>query len=252
MLPVLGNAQILNIERSRLEKDTAKVFLVKAVASLNANNRSAAEDSPVNLFGYNLDLNALYYPKKHGFMFISQFNYLRINDSDFLNFGMIHGRVNFLREEKTNYEVFSQFSFDNFRGLDPRWIAGGSIRHKLIKTDKLSFLFGIGGMYEFEKWQIPNQEQFVEVSFFKSSNYLSLRATLNEYIDFNMVNYYQVGYDRSISNFRHRISNSTILNTKLTEKFTITNSFEISFEDRPIVAITNLIYAFRTGLSINF
>lgn len=252
MLPLFGNAQILNIERSRIEKDTSKVFLFKAVAGLNVFNRSAAADEPVNLFGYNLDVNALYYPGKHGYMIMSKFDYLRINDSDFLNFGMIHGRVNFLRERNTNYEAFTQYSFDNFRGLDPRWIAGGSIRHTFIKSDKITFLFGIGGMYEFEKWQVPNSEEFVELSLFKSSNYLTFQATLNDYVDINMVNYYQVGYDRSIDAFRNRISNSTILNTKLTEKFSITNTFEISYEDKPVVPITNVIFAFRTGLSINF
>ncbi|AFL84445.1 Protein of unknown function, DUF481 [Belliella baltica DSM 15883] len=226
--------------------------MFKAVAGLNAYNRSAAADDPVNLFGYNLDVNALYYPGEHGYMFISKFDYLKINDSDFLNFGMIHGRVNFLRERKVNYETFIQYSYDNFRGLYPRWIAGGSVRHNFIKSEKFSFLFGVGGMYEFEKWQIPNEDQFVEVSFLKSSNYISLRATLNEFVDFNMVNYYQVGYDKSISGFRHRVSNSTILNTKLTEKFSLTNTFEISYEDKPIVPITKMIYAFKTGLSINF
>lgn len=252
LLPLATEAQILNIERSRIEKDTSKVFMFKAVAGLNVYNRSAAADDPVNLFGYNLDVNALYYPGKHGFMFISKFDYLRINDSDFLNFGMMHGRVNFLRENAANYETFVQYSFDNFRGLDPRWIAGGSVRHTFVKTDKITLLFGIGGMYEFEKWQVPNSDDFVELSLFKSSNYVTFRATINDYVDFNMVNYYQVGYDRSISGFRNRISNSTILNTRLNEKFSITNTFEISYEDKPVVPITNVIYAFKTGLSINF
>lgn len=252
LLPLLTDAQILNIERSRLEKDTTKVFMFKAVAGLNTFNRSAAASDPVNLFGYNLDVNALYYPGKHGFMFISKFDYLRINDSDFLNFGMIHGRVNFLRDSRVNFETFTQYSFDNFRGLDPRWIFGGSVRHSIVKTEKFTFLFGVGGMYEFEKWQVPNSEEIVETSLFKSSNYITLRASINKYVDFNMVNYYQVGYDRSISAFRNRVSNSTIMNTKLTEKFSITNTFEISYEDRPVVPITKVIYAFKTGLSINF
>ncbi|MCH7403792.1 DUF481 domain-containing protein [Belliella kenyensis] len=250
--PFVSESQILNIEKSRLEKDTTKVFMLKTVAGMNIYNRSAAADDPVNLFGYNLDINALYYPGKHGYMFISKFDYLRINDSDFLNFGMVHGRVNFLRENTINFETFIQYSFDNFRGLDPRWIVGGSVRHSLISTDKISLLYGLGGMYEYEKWADPYQDRFVEVGFIKSSNYLSFRATINDFVDFNTVNYYQVGYDNNISAFRHRISNSTILNTKLNERFSISNSFEISYEDRPIVPITKVIYSFRTGLSFNF
>lgn len=245
-------SQILNIERSRLEKDTSKVFLFKTVAGLNVFNRSAAADAPVNLFGYNFDLNALYYPGKHGYMFISKFDYLRINDSDFLNFGYVHARVNWLRERKFNYETFLQYSFDNFRGLDPRWIAGGSVRHNVIKSEKFTLIVGLGGFYERERWIHPFTDEFVEVKLAKSSNYISLRTEINQFVDFNMVNYYQTGYDRSINSFRNRISNSTILNTKLTEKFSITNTFEIAYEDKPIVPITKVVYSFRTGLSINF
>jgi hypothetical protein len=226
--------------------------MLKTNAGLSIFNRSAAADAPVNLLGYNIDVNSIYYPGKHAYMFISKFDYLRINESDFLNFGYLHGRINFLRQRKVNYETFVQFSFDNFRGLDPRWVVGGAVRHNLVKKDNLTFLFGVGGLYEFEKWLHPGTGELVEVSFVKSSNYISLRLTLNKYVDFNIINYYQVGYDGSISAFRNRVSNSTILNTKLTDRFSLTNTFELSYEDKPIVPITRLIYSFRTGLAINF
>ncbi len=90
-VPFFTQAQILNIERSRLEKDTAKVYMLKTNAGLSIFNRSAAADAPVNLFGYNFDVNSIYYPGKHAYMFISKFDYLRINESDFLNFGYLHG-----------------------------------------------------------------------------------------------------------------------------------------------------------------
>jgi hypothetical protein len=224
---------------------------MKATAGFNMFNRSAAADNPVNLFGYNADFNSLYFPGKHAYMFLGKFDYLRINDADFLHFGMLHGRVNFHRERKVNYETYVQYSYDNFRGLYPRWIAGATIRHRLVQTDKITFLFGLGAMYEYEQWQVPRSEEVVEVNFLKSSNYASLRATINDYVDINFVTYYQVGYDPAISAFRHRLSNSTILNTKLTDKFSITNTFELSYEDKPIVPITNVIYAFRTGISLN-
>ena len=183
---------------------------------------------------------------------MSKLDYLRINDADFLNFGFLHGRVNFWRKKKVNFETFLQFSYDNFRGLDPRWVVGGSVRHNLVKTEKVTFLFGVGALYEFEKWIHPVTKELIEANFIKSSNYLSFRATLNAYVDLNIINYYQVGFDSGISKFRNRFSNSTILNTKLSDKFSLTNTFEISFEDKPIVPITRLIYSFKTGLAVNF
>jgi hypothetical protein len=252
MIPFFASAQILNIERNRLEKDTAKVFMVKTNAGLSVYNRSAAENAPVNLLGYNFDVNAIYHPNKHAYLFLSKFDYLKINDNDFLNFGFLHGRVNFLRDNRLNYETFLQYSYDNFRGLDPRWILGGAIRHTLIKSNKITLLYGIGGFYEKEKWIHPYTRELVEVDFLKSSNYFNFRATVNAFVDVNVVTYYQVGYDSNIRRARNRWSNSTVLNSKLTDRLSITNTFELAYEDRPIVPITRLIYSFRTGIALNF
>lgn len=251
LISFLGSSQILNIEKLRLEKDTAQAFKFKATAGLNMYNRSAAADDPVNLFGYNVDLNPIYYPKEHAFMLLGKFDYLKINDSDFLNFGFLHGRINFLRANTINYETFVQYSYDNFRGLDPRWITGGAIRFRLIENEQISLVLSTGAMYEYEKWQVPNSDQFVETNFIKSSNYLSFRATINEFIDLNTVNYYQTGYDNEIDQFRNRISSTTVLNSKLSSRLSWTNTFDISYEDKPIVAITKVIFSFRTGISFD-
>lgn len=246
------HAQILNIERYRLEKDTTKNLMIKATAGLNLFNRSAAADAPVNLFGYNWDINSMYHTGKHALIFVSNFDYLRINENDFLNFGLVHGRAVYNREKSQNFETYVQYSFDNFRGLAPRWIIGGTYRNKLVKSEKITLVLGIGALYENETWEDPYGEGFVQVSFIKSANYASLRWTINEFVDLNLVNYYQVGYDRDIRAFRNRISGTANLNTKITDRFSFKNSFEYSYEDKPIVPITPFIFAIRTGISFDF
>lgn len=243
-------AQILNIERHRLKSDTVQ-FLMNARFGLNINNRSAAEDAPVNLFGVNTAANAIYKGEKHGYIFVGQTDYLSINDSEFLNFGFAHFRVNFFRERKLNYELFTQASYDNFRGLDPRIIGGGGVRFRAVETEKAELTLGLGGFYEYERWQIPNTENFTEVDFVKLSLYTSVRKDFNENLTFNAVIYYQGGYDGGISAVRHRVSGNVNLNTKITERFSLNNSFEFSYEDKPIVPITKFIYALRTGVLIS-
>lgn len=245
------NGQILNIERMRLKKDTAKALLVKGTAGFNMFNRSAAADDPVNLIGHNVLLNAAYIPGRHSYIFIGRSDYLRINEAPFLNFGFLHGRVNFLREEKFNYEVFVQYSYDNFRGLDPRMIAGGSVRHRLITSKASDLILGIGGFYENELWEHPVDENLVRVQFLKSSNYISFRTTLSEFVDLNMVHYYQVGYDQGIEQFRHRINSNININTKITDRFSLNNAFEMSYEDKPIVPITKFIFSLNLGMSLD-
>lgn len=249
--PLITNGQILNIERLRLEKDTVKNFQIKTTFGLNSYNRSAAETNPVNLFGYNLDLNAIYYPGKHAYMLLTKLDYLRINEDDFLNFGFVHGRINFFRERRLSYELFGQYSYDNFRGLDPRLLLGGSVRYNIVKSDNLTLLFGTGLMYEAETWQHPHTQDHIHAHFLKSSSNLNLRYTLNEYVDLNVVNYYQVGYDPRINKLRNRVNSSVILNTRLSSWLSWKNSFDMAYEDKPLVPITKMIYSLNTGLSFD-
>ncbi|MBK6264270.1 DUF481 domain-containing protein [Marivirga sp. S37H4] len=251
LLPYFSNAQILNIEKLRLEKDTAKHFLMKLTTELSAYNRSATPDNPVNFFGYNLDFNSIFYPDKHAYTFLGKFDYVELNDANVVNFGFLHTRINFLRERMISYETFAQFSYDDFRGLNSRWITGGSVRIKVFENEKTTLVWSTGAMYEYEKWQVPESDEQVEVNFLKNTNYLSIRRTVNEIIDFNMINYYQTGYDQEIDQFRNRLSSSTILNFKLSKWLSWKNSFDISYEDKPIVDITKLIYTLRTGISLD-
>ena len=251
IFPSLLSAQILNMEKLRLEQDTAKHFLSKATIGLTANNRSGAEDEPAHLFAFNFDINLMYYPGRHAYILVSKFDYLKVNKEGLMNYGYLHARSNFLRERRFNYETFVQYSFDNARGLDTRWIFGGGLRHDIFKTDKTTFLIGVGGMFEQEKWRYPMTERFVQADLFKSSNYLSLQSAINEYIDLNLVNYYQTGYDSTIEGFRNRLSVSLILNAKLTDRLSLTNSFDLAYEDKPVIPITKLIYTLKTGISIN-
>jgi hypothetical protein len=194
----------------------------------------------------------MYHPGKHAYIFVSNFDYLRINQEDFLNFGLIHGRTVFNYEEKNNIETFVQYSFDNFRGLAPRWIAGGTFRTKGVESDRLTLILGLGGLYENETWEHPLYRGNVKVAFIKSSNYVSLRLSINDYVDFNVVSYYQFGYDQSINAIRNRVNGNLNLNTKITDRFSFTNSFNFSYEDKPIVPHYAFIFAFNTGISFDF
>jgi len=245
-------AQILNIERHRLHPDTSKPFLIKGTLGLSLYNRSAASDSPVDMLGYNASLNAVYFTDRHTYMVIGQLDYLKINENPFLNFGFIHLRGHFFHDSPSSLEVFNQYSYDNFRGLDPRVLVGAGLRQTLLNTDRSLFTLGTGIMYEWEKWEHPAEDFLVEKNLIKSTNYLSYRLSVNEYIDFNTIAYYQVGYDSDISEFRNRFSGTINFNSSISDYLSITNTFSFSYENRPVVPITRFIYQFKTGLSVSF
>ena len=184
-------------------------------------------------------------------MGLAKFDYLKVNDDDFLNFGFVHFRVNYFRKKTINFENFVQYSYDNFRGLHPRLLGGGGIRWNTFKSKSLSLVIGVGALYEYENWTHPETNQTIEIALVKSSNYISFRWTANENVDINFVGYYQTGYDSDMSAFRNRTNASLILNTKIAKRISFANSFDISYEHKPIVPIIRTIYTFKTGVSID-
>lgn len=251
-LPYFGNTQILNLENYRIDGDSLKKYAVNFNGAFNTNNRSAAEDSPVNLLGFNFSLHGIYQPKKHGYIFITHRNFLQINNSPFINFGFIHTRVNFLRKNQLNYEVFLQLSDDNFRGLKPRGIVGGGLRYRIIDTDTTDLILGVGGIYEYENWTHPLNETIYITQFVKSSLNLLFRYSASEKVYIKSVIYHQTGFDQTIKRFRNRYNGTFTVNTKITKRLSFTNHFDFSYEDRPIVPITKFIFSYRFGIGIDF
>jgi hypothetical protein len=250
--PFFSISQILNLEKYRADGDSLKKYAVNFNGSFNINNRSAAENNPVNLYGYNFSLHGIYTPKKHGYIFIAHRNFLQINDNPFINFGYVHTRINFYRKNRLNFETFAQISDDNFRGLKPRAIAGGALRYRIIENDSSELILGIGGFYEFERWQHPISGENHDVNFIKSTTHIVFRRSLTKNVFVNGVFYYQTGYDRAFEKFRNRYSGTINLNSRITERLSFTNNFDFSYEDRPIVPITRFIFSYRFGIGLDF
>ncbi len=250
VLPFCPMAQILNIEKSALDRDTTKKFLGNLTGSLVMYNRSAAAEAPVEFFGFDWKSSIAYFPGKHRISSITNINYLKINESPFLNTGYQHFRFDYRKDRKVYPEAFAQYQYDNFRGLSPRLLAGVGMRHRLYKNEHVTFTFSVGVMYESERWAVPGSEQTVQANFWKSTNYLVFRLKISDWADFNSIQYFQTAYDGDIHGWRNRYNTDLNLNTKLTSRLLWTSSFTLSFENRPIVPITRTIYRFSNGITV--
>lgn len=245
-------SQILNIEKSALDRDTIKLFLANITSGMVLYNRSAAIDEPVEFIGFDLKSSIAYFPGKNRISSITNINYLKINDEPFLNTGYQHFRFDFRKDKKVHPEAFAQYQYDNFRGLSPRLLAGAGMRHRIIKNDQFTLIFSVGLMYEYENWQDPFSEESVIAKFWKSTNYVVFRVKISDWADFNGIQYYQTVYDPAIDKFRNRFSTDLNLNAKLTDRLLWTTSFTISYESDPIVPIVRTIYRLANGLTYKF
>lgn len=249
----VGQAQILNVEKARLERDSARFFVGNISLSFNMYNRNAGKNDPNTFLAFLANGDVAYYSQKHSFLLLNYYNYVVVTKNPIVQTGYSHFRANLLRRQKLSYEVFSQYQYDLGRGLELRLLAGGALRLGLIRTPKLNLYVGSGLMLEREEWVNPDFESKLTVkNLAKSTNYLSTRAKLNDYVEFNTINYYQVGPDREDKVVRQRLSSDLNLLVRVTSRLHFKTNFNCTYETRPVVPVTKFIYSFTNGIQVNF
>lgn len=242
--------QVLNIEKERLEQDTLQALKFKISSKIKIFNRSAGEKDPKKKTEFELDYSSIYEPGKHAYILIAELDFENVNRNGIIEFGFIHGRINWFKDAKFSYETFAQSSYDGTRGLDIRTILGNGVRYEIMNKKLWEMYLATGIMWEHEKWQHPYESQIIRSDILKLTNYISVNWTINGILNLNNVFYYQAGLFQDL--WRNRFSNWLILNTKITRKLSLKNELITNFEDKPIVPITKFIYSFETGISYNF
>lgn len=247
------SAQILNVEKERLLPDSANYWVLNLGTSVSLYNRSALDDAPLRYTSVRGNLDVLRAGKKHLYLLLNQYSYLKINDAEFFNFGYTHLRSNLFWQRTLSYELFAQWQVDKLRGLQERYLGGGGIRWRLLDTPQHHVFVGLGLMAEKEVWLLNDDTtQYTANPFFwKSSNYVHWRGQITPTVKTVMAIYYQTGYDESINNFRHRLSGEIHLNFPVSKKLKFNTSFTASYESLPLIPITPFIYQFSQGLTLS-
>jgi len=247
------HAQILNVEKERFLPDSANYWMLNLSTSLSLYNRSALADTPLRYTSVRGNVDVLYAGKKHLYLLLNQYSYLKINDAEFLNFGYTHLRSNLLWQRTLSYELFAQWQVDKLRGLQERYLGGGGIRWRLLDTPQHHVFLGTGIIAEREHWQLNDKSTSYEANPFlwKSSNYLHWRGQITPTVKTVMAVYYQTGYDESVNNFRHRLNGELHLNLPISKKLKFNTSFTASYESLPLIPITPFIYQFSQGLVLS-
>ena len=253
------NAQILNIERLRVEKDSINYFTGKAGLNFSMFIRNAGKNNPNNYLQLTFDGNIAFISAKHSYLLLNYYNYLLVNyDSraernTVASTGYSHFRTNFFYRSPFSYELFVQAQADKARGLELRTLAGGGIRYRLLRTKNATIYVGTGLMHEHEEWENPGEETNIIISDqLKSTNYVSLKTKLNDYVSTEGIVYYQVGYADVIERYRNRVSGDITLQVKLTNRLNLRTNFNCTYEDEPIVPITNFVYSISNGVQVQF
>ncbi len=237
-----SNAQILNIEKFRLEKDTSNAWFGNLGLSLSAKKQF----SEVRKLGGNL--NTVYLSEKNSYMLLNKYSLLRVNDNDIISEGYSHLRLNFLRRKKVSIEQFSQYQYDIGRKMNSRFLIGATGRFRLINKEKIHLSANTGFMYENENWKTSDSTTFDNVSV-KSTTNISLRTQPHEKIHFYMVSYYQA---KPASFFSPRLTFDFNIQFIFTKNLSFTTSFVSTYDADYIVPVAEFIYTLNSGINLTF
>ncbi len=236
-----STAQILNVERDRLEAhDSGSVWLGNLGLGFNL------QQQQTRILTWSNSLNLAYITPKNKLMFIGNYENMNGEGEVLAQNGYFHTRLNLGWKNKVIYELFTQAQFDQVRGINQRFLAGGALRYQPLGYDHKSITFAIapGLMYEYENWSFGEQDSITSV--IKTSSYLNLHTSISENIEFNMVGYYQA---RLSHLHQPRLSSDIALNFKVTKNLTLGTQFSILYDFAPVVPTDQLIYTWDNVLS---
>ncbi|UII32831.1 DUF481 domain-containing protein [Fulvivirga ulvae] len=248
-----AGGQILKVDKGSIDADSSGYFMGNINFNFNLNNRSATAEKDITFTGLEANADLLYIAEKHAYILINKLNYFKSTGGPLISTGYAHLRVNFLRKKLISYELFSQIQYDDGRMMPLRFLQGGGLKFRISSTEKSKVYFGIGAMYEEEHWKsITDEGVIIEKELWKTSDYINGKFDFNDHVSFDVILYYQGGYDNESEVFRNRLSGDAVLNVQLTDKLSFLTSFSAQYEDKPIIPINNFVYSLTNGLKWSF
>ncbi|MBA9078404.1 MULTISPECIES: DUF481 domain-containing protein [Rufibacter] len=252
-LAATASAQILNVEKARVERDSSHYFTGKIGVNLNLFNRAVGKEGKTDHFiGLNGSGSGGYVSEHNTYLLLASYNYVRLKGETQIETGFVHGRVTFNRQNWLSYETYGQVQYDYNRGLELRALAGAGLRFAVVRKENIKLNLGTGGMYEHERWHNLEEERYIKKHIPKMSNYVSVRLPLNPYLEMSSIHYWQFGYDQPSAMMRHRFSGDLSITMKINNRLQLTTNFSHTYENRPIVPIPNYLYSLTNGIQVSF
>ncbi len=236
-------AQILNIEKERQEIKTtdSTVWRGNFVFGFDLTKQQNT------VLQFDNDDYLLFMTPKHSYIWIGHINLIKSEGKNVISEGYFHHRINFWRKKILSAEIFTQYQYNETRGLVNRGLLGITPRLALHASDKLDVAIGTGAMYEWEEWKL--NENYALTRLIKSTNYINFHAQLNKNTELMFITYYQARFDRF---FHPRIIGDANFRAKLSKHVSFNLHFTPYYDDAPIIPIEKWSYEVTSGIGIQF
>jgi len=232
-------AQIVNIERQRLNADTNGLF-----GDADLSFRVVKQVTPLYSFAQNAQV--VYRQDKHQIFVIENLLFIKSPGDNFAHSGFIHVRYQMPAEKRLMFESFAQVQFNKLLRVQYRQLIAAGGRFELFPKENVNRAFvGAALMNEYEI--VQNREE-VNVDM-RMNYYVALRLKLFNRMELNSTSYYQpvLAYSRD---FRLSTENSILFDISSQIQF----KFELSlfYDEIPPPEVVKNTYSILNGIRYKF
>lgn len=247
------NAQIINIDKV----DTSE-YAHKTVVSGNISLGLEGDKQQQLLLDATNTADMQLQHFKELFILSGSYRFTYNGPQDILNAGYAHLRWRHAYKNTFNPEVYTQYQWDNKRGILYRFVTGTNMRYNYWHKKMWEISLATGLMYEEERWSfagvdtanIPPNASNIQSNHLKSSNYFRWEGKTSEKSTVSVVIFYQAPF----SDFFHayRISSNIRFGVDVSKHFAFGLAFNSLYDSKPIVPINHFYYSFSNNLAYQF
>ena len=245
-------AQVLHTENFNVVIDTSKV--IKGNFTPSFRFRNLKEDFLE--IGNTADVSIRI--KNHAFTVANRIEYSFLGKENILSGGFLYLEYVNLQSKKFAFEPFFQMQWREVRGLDRKYAGGMNIRWNAIIKENTGLFFGIGSLYEFERWNysgvpddlLPTDQTPVEIDQFRGTSYISFKQKLGDLFDLDISGYYQPTFSSPFK--KYRLASSFELTYNITNFLGLRFLYQNIYDPTPLVPIDELYHDVNFGITLSF
>lgn len=238
-LPAFAPAQIVNIERARMQSDTTG-WMGNAGASVSLTQNTK------KVFASDLDVHLQYKSAKSLYLVLGNYGFLKGAGEKLIDDAFFHLRYNYKLNSVIRWEVFTQLQKNNITGIKSRYLLGMGPRFKILSKSLIKLYAATLLMYEKEKetnLAIPVHNDL------RSSSYISFTLSPNKQVEIISTTFFQPRF----SNWKdYRILNQASLRVKAGKKTGIRINWNYLNDSYPVPGVPSVNYSLSTGFDYEF
>ena len=248
-----SNAQIINIDKV----DTSE-YAHKIVVTGNISLGLEGDKQQQLLLDATNTADMQWQHFKELFILSGSYRFTYNGPQDILNAGYAHLRWRHAYKNTLHPEAYSQYQWDNKRGILYRFVTGVNLRYNYWHQKMWEISLATGLMYEEERWSfsgvdaanVPPNASNIQSNHLKSSNYVRWEGKTNEKSTVSVVVFYQAPF----SDFFHayRVASNIRFAIDVSKHFTFGLAFNSLYDSKPIVPINHFYYSFSNNLAYQF